>query len=82
MAISLTLSIFIWTESVKNPKVLLQKIKNEKKEINELIEQGEVEKAEEIKKDIAWKKAFDKSDGKKVCFSARAIRGSNIPRPW
>lgn len=44
----------------------MKQIKDEKKEINELLEHGEVEKAEEIKKDIAWKKAFDKSDGKKV----------------
>lgn len=58
--------ISIRTETIKNPKLLLQKIKSEKKEISELIEQGEVEKAGEIKKDIAWKKAFDKSDGKKV----------------
>lgn len=52
----------------------MQKIKSEKKEINELIEQGETEKAEVIKKDIAWKKAFDKSDGKKVCHPSVNMR--------
>lgn len=54
------------TESIKNPKVLLQKLKEEKSHINELIEQGDTEKAEKIQKDIAWKKAFDRSEGKKV----------------
>lgn len=44
----------------------MQKLKKEKEEINELIAQGDVEKADEMKKDIAWKKAFDKTDGKKV----------------
>lgn len=44
----------------------MQKLRKEKEEINELIAQGEVEKADELKKDIAWKKAFDKTDGKKV----------------
>lgn len=44
----------------------MQKLRKEKEEINELIAQGEVEKADELKKDIAWKKAFDKTEGKKV----------------
>lgn len=44
----------------------MQKLRKEKEQINELIAQGDVDKAEELKKDIAWKKAFDKTDGKKV----------------
>lgn len=44
----------------------MQKLRKEKEEINELIAQGEVDKADELKKDIAWKKAFDKTEGKKV----------------
>lgn len=51
---------------MKNPKILLHNIKKQKKEITELIEQGNVEKATEIKQDLAWKKAFDKSAGKTV----------------
>lgn len=44
----------------------MQKLRKEKDHINDLIAQGEVDKADELKKDIAWKKAFDKTDGKKV----------------
>lgn len=53
-------------EVIKNPKQLLHNIKKQKQEIDELIEKGEVEKATEIKQDIAWKKAFDKTEGKAV----------------
>lgn len=45
----------------------MKKIKQQKEEISGLIEQGETEKAQEIKQDLAWKKAFDKTEGKKVC---------------
>lgn len=34
--------------------------------MTELIDQGDTEKADEIKNDLAWKKAFDKTEGKKV----------------
>lgn len=50
----------------KNPKIILQKIKKQKKEINALKEQGDDEKAQKITNDLAWKKAFDKVAGKKV----------------
>lgn len=50
----------------KNPKILLHQIKKQKKEIKELIDQGEGDKAAEITQDLAWKKAFDKTLGKKV----------------
>lgn len=49
-----------------NPKIILQTIKKQKKEIQELKEQGEEEKAKQITSDLAWKKAFDKVEGKKV----------------
>lgn len=45
---------------------MLKKLKEEKQVINELVSQGEVEKAVQIKKDLQWQKAFDKTDGKKV----------------
>lgn len=53
-------------ETVRDPKLLLKKLKNEKEQINELVSQGEVDKAEEMKKNIAWQKALDKTAGKKV----------------
>ncbi|KAM7361095.1 surfeit locus protein 6 [Cochliomyia hominivorax] len=52
--------------SHQNPREILKKIKETDKKINELKEKGEVEKALEMKNEIAWKKAFDKVDGKKV----------------
>lgn len=55
-----------FAETVKDPKLLLQRIKKQKAEISDLIEKGETEKAGEIQKDLAWKKAFDKTEGKKV----------------
>lgn len=57
---------FYFSETVKDPKLLLQRIKKQKAEISDLIEKGETEKAGEIQKDLAWKKAFDKTEGKKV----------------
>lgn len=53
-------------ETIKDPKLLLKKLKNEKEQINELVSQGEIDKAEEMKKNIAWQKALDKVAGKKV----------------
>ncbi|KAJ6636188.1 Surfeit locus protein 6 like [Pseudolycoriella hygida] len=50
----------------KNPKLILKTIKKQKREIEELKEQGEEEKAKKISNDLAWKKAFDKVEGKKV----------------
>jgi len=50
----------------KNPKIILKTIKKQKKEIQELKEQGDEEKAAKITNDLAWKKAFDKVEGKKV----------------
>lgn len=54
------------SERIKDPKMILEKLRKEKDEISELISQGDVGKADEIKKNIAWKKAFDKTEGKKV----------------
>lgn len=56
----------IYLENIKDPKLLLKKLKKEKDQINELVAQGDVDKAEELKKNIAWQKAFDKTEGKKV----------------
>lgn len=58
-----------YLESIKDPKLLIKKLTKEKEQINELVAQGEVEKAEELKKDLAWQKAFDKTAGKKVIES-------------
>lgn len=55
-----------YLETIKDPKLLLKKLRKEKEQISELVAQGEVEKADELKKNIAWQKAFDKTDGKKV----------------
>lgn len=51
---------------MKNPKVILRAINKQKKQIDELLEQGDTEKVEKIKEDAAWKKAFDKTAGKTV----------------
>lgn len=51
---------------VKNPKLILKTIKLQKREIEQLKEQGEEDKANKITNDLAWKKAFDKVEGKKV----------------
>lgn len=53
-------------KSHQNPKEILKKLKDTRQHINELKEQGETHKAAEIQNDIAWKKAFDKIEGKKV----------------
>jgi len=53
-------------KSHQNPKEILKKLKDTRQHINELKEQGETDKAAEIQNDIAWKKAFDKIEGKKV----------------
>lgn len=50
----------------KNPKLILKSLKKQTREIQELKEQGEEEKAKKISNDLAWKKAFDKVEGKKV----------------
>lgn len=49
-----------------NPKKMLKTIKDQKKEISQLLEEGETAKATEKKQEIAWKKVFDKTAGKKV----------------
>ncbi|KAH8420818.1 hypothetical protein KR222_005635, partial [Zaprionus bogoriensis] len=53
-------------KSHQNPKEILKKLKDTRLHINELKEQGETDKAAEIQNEIAWKKAFDKIEGKKV----------------
>lgn len=44
----------------------MMKLKNDKKQISELESQGDVDKANELKKNIAWQSALDKTMGKKV----------------
>ncbi|KAH8291936.1 hypothetical protein KR054_002382 [Drosophila jambulina] len=53
-------------KSHQNPKEILKKLRDTKKHLTELREQGEADKAAEIQTDIAWRKAFDKVEGKKV----------------
>lgn len=53
-------------KSHQNPKEILKKLKDTRQHINKLKEQGEADKAAELQNDIAWKKAFDKIEGKKV----------------
>ncbi|KMZ02537.1 surfeit locus protein 6 homolog [Drosophila simulans] len=53
-------------KSHQNPKEILKKLRDTKKQLTELREQGETDKAAEIQTDIAWRNAFDKVEGKKV----------------
>ncbi|XP_052859596.1 surfeit locus protein 6 homolog [Drosophila gunungcola] len=53
-------------KSHQNPKEILKKLRDTKKHLTELREQGETEKAAEMQTDIAWRNAFDKVEGKKV----------------
>ncbi|EDW16068.1 surfeit locus protein 6 homolog [Drosophila mojavensis] len=53
-------------KSHKNPKEILKELKQTSQQINELKEQGQSDKAAELQNSIAWKKAFDKIEGKKV----------------
>ncbi|KAL9888665.1 surfeit locus protein 6 [Glossina fuscipes fuscipes] len=53
-------------QSHKNPREILNELKETDKKINELKEQGDIIKASELKTELSWKKAFDKADGKKV----------------
>ncbi|TDG46926.1 hypothetical protein AWZ03_006630 [Drosophila navojoa] len=53
-------------KSHKNPKEILKELKQTNQQINELKEQGQSDKAAELQNSIAWKKAFDKIEGKKV----------------
>lgn len=59
---------------VKNPKLILKTIKKQQREIEEMKERGEEEQANKITSDLAWKKAFDKVEGKKVKFDATITR--------
>ena len=51
-----------------NPKNLLAKIKKQKEDLKELKESGDREKYAKVKNEMAWKKAFDKTLGNKVCI--------------
>lgn len=53
-------------KSHQNPREILKKIKATNMKINELKEQGKADKALELKNEIAWKKAFEKAEGKKI----------------
>ncbi|KAH8335469.1 hypothetical protein KR074_002747 [Drosophila pseudoananassae] len=53
-------------KSHQNPKEILKKLRDTKKQLTDLREQGDTEKAAEMQNDIAWRKAFDKVEGKKV----------------
>lgn len=53
-------------EGNKNAEVVLGELKKKDQKIKSLISSGEKEKALEIKSDMAWKKAFDKVEGRKV----------------
>lgn len=46
--------------------MVLDELKKKDKEIKTLIQSGDKAKALEIKSDMAWRKAFDKVEGKKV----------------
>jgi hypothetical protein len=48
------------------PKRQLQMIRDEERKMKNLLASGEEEKVEKMKADIAWKKALEKTQGKKV----------------
>lgn len=50
----------------KDPKKILQNLEKEKEKIKELQNQGDIDKAVEIKEKTAWKNALAKAEGKKV----------------
>ncbi|XP_051159306.1 surfeit locus protein 6 homolog [Leptopilina boulardi] len=50
----------------KNSKKILQKIELKKQKVKELVENGEVEKADEIKKKEAWNAVLAKAKGEKL----------------
>lgn len=57
-----------------NPQLNLQKLKAQKKKIQELAESGEKIKAKEEKEKILWKAAFEKTDGLKVKDNADILK--------
>lgn len=57
-----------------NPQLNLQKLKAQKKKIQELAESGEKVKAKEEKEKILWKAAFEKTDGMKVKDNADILK--------
>ncbi|XP_055845927.1 surfeit locus protein 6 homolog [Episyrphus balteatus] len=61
---------------VKNPQQVLSTMKDMKTKLMELEDQGDKEKAKEMKTDLAWKKAFDKIEGKKVKDDERLLNKS------
>lgn len=61
---------------VNNPQQVLSSMKEINEKITELEVEGNKEKAKEIKTDLAWKKAFDKIEGKKVKDDKRLLQKS------
>lgn len=64
--VTTVLVYFLFAEGQKSAEVVLDELKKKDKEIKSLISSGDKAKALEIKSDMAWKKAFDKVEGKKV----------------
>lgn len=54
------------TKTEKDPKKILQQLKDKKEKIRELEESGETDKAKEIKEKDAWKNVLAKASGEKV----------------
>lgn len=61
---------------IKNPKQVLSSMKEIDKKLTQLEVEGNKEKAKEIKTELAWKKAFDKIEGKKVKDDKRLLQKS------
>ncbi|XP_055703816.1 surfeit locus protein 6 homolog [Phlebotomus papatasi] len=51
---------------IRNPEKALEKLNETKTKIRQMMEAGETDKALTVKSDLAWKKAFDKNEGRKV----------------
>lgn len=58
--------MFPFAEGQKSAEVVLDELKKKDKEIKSLISSGDKYKALEIKSEMAWRKAFDKVEGRKV----------------
>ncbi|GAB0087873.1 hypothetical protein DMENIID0001_022270 [Sergentomyia squamirostris] len=61
---------------IRNPVKALEKLTETKKKIRHMMESGETEKALNVKSDLAWKKAFEKNEGKKVKDDKFALKKS------
>ncbi|XP_059608567.1 surfeit locus protein 6 homolog [Phlebotomus argentipes] len=61
---------------IRNPEKALEKLNETKAKIRHMMESGETDKALTAKSDLAWRKAFDRNEGKKVKDNKFALKKS------